>query len=1183
MSDSVCPICGRGVGRNVPKASCASCERGLIQYAARELEVASEDQAEVDDFGDYELFEEIGRGGMAVVYRARQRSLGRMVAIKMILHGRLASSVYRDRLRAEAAAAASLRHPHIVTIYEVGEYLGQAFLAMELVSGRTLADLARETPLSPSRAARYLQLVARAIQAAHDQQVLHRDLKPANVILDDADQPRVTDFGLARRLDHDSEITLAGAALGTPGFLPPEQVAVSREAVGPWSDIYSLGATLYFLLTTRAPFLGETVASTLQQVLHDDPISPRRINPAVPRDLETICLKCLEKSPDKRYRSASALAEDLDRFLRNIPITARPTNFIEKAWRWRCRRPALATLLAGTVLAVLVSLGAVTWQWRRAAAADARTAAALRGTQLRLAEMNFQKDDVSSAIGALARAVRANPSDPYAVRRLYSALDQRAFALPVGPRLHPGTNVWSADLSANECWMVTTTETPEAFVWDVRQVRGALSASSLVAPTLVLRHPGRVLSARISPDARYVVTACVDRRLRWWDRTTGAVKGSQLECEKEIFAICFRPDGNEIAAADVDGGVIVWNGEDSAARWRFPSTADAEQGFVSSGGCGVKRIHDRAPLAYNRDGTRLVSGVNSGTLRCWNMASGVLDSAFAHGGLIVSAEFNSNDTTLLAASRDRAFRIWDRARQKALVSPTWSPTAPVQVHFNPGGTRVATGFYNHQVIVWDARTGNPVAPPLQHRGYVEDTCFSPDGRWLIVAGHDGTATIWDVQTGRQLVEPVRASASLRSARFLADARTFRTRGTTGVQFWKLSMAEPVFRPFGDGSNEVLAVRFAPGGRQLIAVNQAHDVSLWDARSGRQVPSPSVTVGNHFVEVELGAFLAKAQVAAAAAWEQESGLRLADFARPKGKFHSFDVSRDGRHIAVGLGEGGGRWFDVAAGVGSGRDLAEPARIVSLEFAPDGRQLASASTDRAVRLWSMASGAQVGPALPHPGEVVRVHWSADGRRLVSFGYFEGAFLWDLRATNAAPKYLGHQGEVFDAHFDPASVRVVTAGADWVARIWDVETGRPLGPPLPHGREVRSAVFCQDGESVMTAAGDGQARLWDAQEKLPLTEPFVHPSHLNSLELSDDGRAFVCVGGSGVARLWEFDRPPLPCPAWLPDLAEALMGARSSGAELTEPLPPEAFPRLAERLRSLGTNDFYSRWFSRRFPVQ
>ncbi len=278
-------------------------------------------------FGDYELLEELGRGGMGVVYRARQLSLQREVALKMILRGQLASALDRERFRAEAEAAARLDHPSIVPVYDVGRSDGRPYFCMKLIDGKTLAERLADGPLPPREAARILASVSRAIETAHRQGVLHRDLKPSNILLDHQQHPLVTDFGLAKRDWEVLSLTRTGAVMGTPAYMPPEQAGGGRGNLGPASDVYSLGSILYHMLTGRPPFQANSPIDVVLMVLEQEPDLPRVVNPNADRDLEMIALKCLQKPPDLRYPTAAALADDLEAYLNDEPISARTGRF----------------------------------------------------------------------------------------------------------------------------------------------------------------------------------------------------------------------------------------------------------------------------------------------------------------------------------------------------------------------------------------------------------------------------------------------------------------------------------------------------------------------------------------------------------------------------------------------------------------------------------------------------------------------------------------------------------------------------------------------------------------------------------------------------------------------------------------------------------------------------------------
>jgi tRNA A-37 threonylcarbamoyl transferase component Bud32 len=319
-------------------------------------------------FGDYELLEEIARGGMGVVYKARQVSLNRTVAVKMILAGELATEAEVKRFHAEAEAAANLQHPNIVAIHEVGTHQGQHYFSMDYVEGKNLAQVVADCGSRTAdfrQCARWLKTIAEAVHYAHQRGTLHRDLKPQNVLIDAEGNPRITDFGLAKRAQQESGLTRSGSVLGSPNYMPPEQATGRQDLVGPASDVYSLGGILYELLTGRPPFQGQTSLETLRQVVDSEPVHPSRLNLKAPPDLATICLKCLEKRPERRYPSARALAEELDRFLNHEPILARPAGALKRAWSWSVRHPWVITGVATLLVLGLMGLAYGLWEQNR--------------------------------------------------------------------------------------------------------------------------------------------------------------------------------------------------------------------------------------------------------------------------------------------------------------------------------------------------------------------------------------------------------------------------------------------------------------------------------------------------------------------------------------------------------------------------------------------------------------------------------------------------------------------------------------------------------------------------------------------------------------------------------------------------------------------------------------------------
>ncbi len=554
-------------------------------------------------FGDYEILREIARGGMGVVFRARQVSLNRTVALKMILAGQLADDTDVKRFHTEAEAAASLDHPGIVPIFEVGQHEGQHYFSMGFVEGRSLSQRLAEGPLPSREAAEMIRRVSEAIEYAHRHGVIHRDLKPANILLDQNGNPRVTDFGLAKKIQGDSGLTGSGQIMGTPSYMPPEQAGGKRGEAGPAADVYALGATLYALLTGRLPFQAATPMDTVIQVISEEPVPPRRLNASIPRDLETICLKCLEKEPGKRYPTAAALAEDLRRFQANEPILAQPVGRVERGLKWVRRKPAAAALLAslvvGTALATFLAIRA------NQKAAEAMGQKGRADEQTEVAK--------SKAADALEQKGRADEQTDVAKSNARLANDRAYISdLRLVQRAWEENQVGSVhELLEAQRPEKTGGEDLRNFEWYYWQRKSHNELLAFPAHTGVPGVTVVITGMAFSPDGRFLASCggFNPGEVKIWNTFTGQVVLNLHGHSLGVEGLAFSPDGRRLASCGAQargkGEVKLWD----AVTGKAMLIMDGHTGSVRS-------------VAFSPDGRRLASASEDGTVKVWDAATG---------------------------------------------------------------------------------------------------------------------------------------------------------------------------------------------------------------------------------------------------------------------------------------------------------------------------------------------------------------------------------------------------------------------------------------------------------------------------------------------------------------------------------------------------------------------------------
>jgi serine/threonine protein kinase/WD40 repeat protein len=1109
----------------------------------------------------YEILSELGRGGMGVVYLARQLDLNRPVALKMILSGEHAGVAERDRFRREAEAVAALQHPNIVQIFEVGEAGGRPYLAFEYVGGGSLASYLDGQPWPAKPAADLIESIARAVHFAHTRGVVHRDLKPANVLLGSAELgtrsaeqkarkedplfripssalrvPKITDFGLAKRVDptsswsdDDSERTApaartrTGAVVGTPSYLAPEQAAGKNRQVGPHTDTYALGAILYELLTGRPPFRGETPLDTVLQVMGDDPVPPSKLRAKLPRDLETICLKCLQKDPRKRYASAADLADDLHRFLNGEAIAARPVGFWERAVKWMNRHPA-ATVMGATSGLALLSLLAVSLyfnvQLREAAEDLERQRAGAREAQGR-AQVEKQKADDErleaerQKVKALEAKQEAEAKKQEAERGVYALQLFKAAAL--GER-DPQRALKLLD-DRERC-----PDRLKDFTW--RYIRGQVLVSEQVIGVQQGAN-GVPPAARVdySPDGTLVATVSgVDPLVRVWDVAKRQLLYVLAGHKKAAHAVAFAADGRTIATAGEDNAVCLWELPANPPKTRPTQLAPR---YTLTG-----HTNTVLTVAFSTDGRRLASGGADGAIRLWDVAPLSGDSARPrpttdavlreHAGTVSSLAWAAG--RLYSGGSDGRVVEWRLRPGGGLPQDLFKLKKQVlSLAVTPDGELLAAAGdaepdEDEPIIqLFRPLTDRPAGQLRGHTGLaIYDLSFAPDGKRLASAGRDGTVRVWDVAALQERAvfrpekEPKSTTAdqsarAIRGASFAPDGLAVVSGGQDGaVRLWSFAGQKEEVTELNVRAPLGAAALSADGRTLIVAERVSREVKVWTlgdpaadldpkpTRTLRGLEAPPIAVAVN----EDGSVIAAATAEGAYVWRAGSD----DHPRRVVTGPAVAVAARGDDLVVATEDGRLVWLDLKTGRPRHSLAQVTGRPHLAVFSPDGRKLVTASGS-ALQVWDAETGEllfmqvlahftrRVTAVAVRPGDTTGT-WemaSADDGGLVKVWEFKPK-VGDPAAEDGSPP----PGQMLDARerpappglTDPVGALAFTAdgrtlasgGVDRAVRLRDPETGQERAALAGHTDTVLLVAFRAD-RVLLTVGREGFARVWRA----------------------------------------------------------------------------------------------------------
>jgi WD40 repeat protein/tRNA A-37 threonylcarbamoyl transferase component Bud32 len=1045
-------------------------------------------------FGRFSIVRELGRGAFGVVFLAEDPALRRQVALKVPRAEVLALASVRRRFLREAEAASRLDHPNIVPVYEMGEEGPVLYIASAYCQGPTLAEWLRQrtTPMPWGEVARLARVLAEAVAHAHGRGILHRDLKPSNILLPRGEYtasanggggrgldfvPRICDFGLAKLLDEVSHDTSTGLAIGSPPYMAPEQAAGLTREQGPATDVYALGVILYELLTGRPPLRGETDLETLRLVSDQDPPRPRALRPGLPRDLETICLKCLEKRSDRRYAGAAGLAEDLGRFLDGRPIRARRSSPGERLGKWAKRRPVHAAL-AG-VFGIIAVTGFVGLEWARArerrhnevlrealdrsrrSEEEARLQRDLvvqhqAANQLKLVGWLNERGEAGPAwtmLDALGESPRPPESRGFAWRYLDRLTRPRVKMLPALPERVTG--------------LAYSRDGRTIALLDASQQTYLLDVDSGRLRELSGQHRfGFNANLIFSPDGRVLASLTRGRtkehgprsEVKLWYVATGEELSGLPEFYGVCYGIVFSPDGRSLVTVEGTGGnptapVRSWAISDDRRRVTLGESLRADQLAGHLAPTSRSKASSSRPFRLS-DAIAAIPGAEPRTavwtharqMRLYRQVSGYCFAVcLVEEDAVVVLPRNDLPAPYTPAQVDairrdaRALTGCDRDRIILHDVPVlWaelSPDGRTAAVFSPYRERPHEG----RLLLINVATGEVVAGSPW--GDLSPAClfrFSPEGDDLLVGGIGTQARRWD-------------------SRDLRGPNTLR-----GHQ------------------KEVWGLAFSPDGRTLVSAADDHTLKVWDVASGRE----RRTLKGHGSLVTAvayspgGALLASASFEALVRlWDAATGQAITVLEGHTERVRTVAFSPDGKWLASAGNDYQVRLWEVAERHTESSSLAgHTGQIYSLAYSSDGKTLFTGAQDKTIRLWDVASG-EVRAVWQAETPVYCVAPSPDGRTLATAHPDGRVMLWDIGEGGAPRPLPGHTGEVYGVAFSPDGLTLISVGRDRTIRVWDPLTAQEILTLKGHDSAVRCAAFSPDGTILATGSDDGAIKLWRA----------------------------------------------------------------------------------------------------------
>ncbi|MDX1926210.1 MAG: protein kinase [Pirellulaceae bacterium] len=1077
-----CPHCGNKVqlvGIAANEVTCGGCGSSL--KIARPTIRGANDSALPQRLGRFEVKRILGEGAFGIVFLARDPQLNREVAVKTPRNGFFPSLDEERRFFREARHAASLQHPNIVQVFEVSDSEGAPLIVSEYISGLTLNDVANGNLLSFKETAKLMIQIANAVEFAHQKGVIHRDLKPSNILLDADQNAYITDFGLAYRDDAEITMTMDGAILGTPAYMAPEQAEGNQKLVGRRSDVYSLGVILYRLTTKDLPFHG-TKRMLVKQVIHDDPKPPRLLNDRIPRDLETIILKAMSKSPDARYQTAAELAEELQRYLMGEPIIARPVSNLARFSRWCWRRPAIAAL-SGSIAALLLACATISTLW------------AVNSN--RLSRQAIQSEKLATQNGLESS------------HRLHDLLMNNGV-----------TELKENNLTTASLWFaeaLTIESTPNA------RLRLSMIQDRMPTLTHLMTDVGSCQTA-FSADGSRLVSAHVDRVKVTETETGRTLFDEQLVGEQMRFA----PDGSKLAVGVEKGAtnsIALW----SVDKRRLIATLE----------------HSDAIQAFEFDSSseNLLTGSGDSTAKIWKADDGTLVVQHKFDGFRVARATFIKGTTSVALVLNRTSEVnckvvvWDYLEDKLVGSEMLHDSFVDHLRISSDGKLICAGEDAGSIKVWDVASGNQVGISIQTNKKLLDAQFTGQDKSVIGMFANGEIATYDYQSGALqgvFVRPTNYNLMSQSP----DTSILALASAEGkvLFIWRRSGTD-VCTPIMNGP-QIASVAFHPDGHRVAVAGSGGTLQMWDLVGS----APNVFNFQHAAPISNACFVPKNDRCVTVSidgqgyiWDNHSGQRVGAALEHTGGITCLSISSDGRFILTGGKDKLVKLWDSLTGKPVGQVYAHETPVTTVRFSPDGLRFYSSEESGVVRGWDINATSTDAPKplfeVQQNAEVTALRLSPDGSTLASTSVDGAIRLWDTKTGQASSISLKQNSKLVVLRFMPDGKRLITGGEEYSVVIWEIATGKSL-LQLPRKSRVWDIQVTDNGKRIVVLDLMGTATIWIENEQGSYVHErdFCLPPNVNALgaRLNEEKSLFVMGGGMlllneeepyrGSLKLWD-----------------------------------------------------------------